>query len=78
MSTFVIQTLGGKDAVLEAGSVVVSLLDVHVVVAYVVGDSENVFVSPLKLFFYLNFHAKTRVQTVHENYIEVSFIYGRV
>ena len=40
LNTFVIQTLGGKDAVLVAGCVEVSLLDVHVVVAFVVGDSE--------------------------------------
>ena len=48
MNTFVIQTLGGKDAVFEAGTVVVSLLNVHVVVTLVVGDSGNISVSSLK------------------------------
>ena len=43
LNTFVIQTLGGKDAVLEAGSVIVSLLNVHVVVTFVVGYSKNMF-----------------------------------
>ena len=43
MNTFVIQTLGGKDAVFEAGTVVVSLLNVHVVVTFVVGYSKNMF-----------------------------------
>ena len=40
--TLVIQTLGGKDAVLVAGCVEVSLLDVHVVISFVVGDSEEI------------------------------------
>ena len=40
--TLVIQTLGGKDAVLVAGGVEVSLLDVHVVIFFVVGDSEEI------------------------------------
>ena len=40
--TLVIQTLGGKDAVLVAGFVVMTLLDVHVVVLFVVGDSDEI------------------------------------
>ena len=54
MNTFVIQTLGGKDAVLEAGRVVVSLLNVHVVVTFVVGYSKNMFDSLMKFLYKKN------------------------